>query len=317
MSSAQKLSQLLIAAKDEYVNQIADIMAPFVINVINTMYTTAKKNASFGKFTRDFQRKLKEIPLWNQSLIDAQTVAISNKYKYFPELVAAVFVSYVKILSSVKIHSHKPHIQLKLPADDVFVHHVYINVAKNFYMDPALVKAPRDVRLALVRNAVETTVRELLPIEQILRAYLGTSVDNEGVRTEEIDEEEIDLSPSPEDVVKPDSPESQALSVSSSPVQALGDPEIAPSPVPSVQPQVSTDANAQAIEQLKDILRQTAPIPISQPQQQPVNSSPSPLPQPPIYVPKANPNPGAFVSPLQAAQSRGLGFDTTGDQYFS
>ncbi|ABU44135.1 hypothetical protein PBCVNY2B_666R [Paramecium bursaria Chlorella virus NY2B] len=317
MSSAQKLSQLLIAAKDEYVNQIADIMAPFVINVVNTMYTTAKKNASFGKFTRDFQRKLKEIPLWNQSLIDAQTVAISNKYKYFPELVAAVFVSYVKILSSVKIHSHKPHIQLKLPADDVFVHHVYINVAKNFYMDPTLVKAPRDVRLALVRNAVETTVRELLPIEQILRAYLGTSVDNEGVRTEEIDEEEIDLSPSPEDVVEaPDSPDSQALSVSSSPVQALGDPEIAPSPVPSVQSQVPTDANAQAIEQLKDILRQTAPVPISQPQQvvQSVQSpSPSPL-QPPIYVPKTNPNPGAFVSPVQP---RGLGFDTTGDQFFS
>ena len=319
MSANQKLSALLVQAKDEYVNQIADIIAPFVINVVNTMYTAAKKNAGFGKPTKDFQRKLKEIPLWNQSMIDAQVVAITNKYKYFPELVAAVFVSYVKILSSVKIHSHKPHIQLKLPADDVFVHRVYITTAKTFYMDPALVKSPRDVRLAVVRNAVESSVRELLPIEQILRAYLGTSVDNEGVKTDEIDEEEIDLSPSPEDVAEsPDSPESQAVSVSStlSPVQALGDPEIAPSPAQAPQlqiPQNPVQENAQAIEQLKDILRQTAPspVPISQPQASP---SPSPMAQQPIYVPKANPNPGAFVSPVQP---RGLGFDTTGDQFFS
>ena len=98
----------------------------------------AKKNAGFGKPTREFQAKLREIPLWNQSMIDAQVTAITNKYKYFPELVAAAFVSYVKILSSVKIHSHKPHIQLKLPADDVFVHKVFVNVAKTFYLDPAL-----------------------------------------------------------------------------------------------------------------------------------------------------------------------------------
>jgi len=317
MSANQKLSALLVQAKDEYVSQIADIIAPFVINVVNMMYATAKKNAGFGKPTKDFQRKLKEIPVWNQSMIDAQVVAITNKYKYFPELVAAVFVSYVKILSSVKIHSHKPHIQLKLPADDVFVHHVYITTAKTFYMDPSLVKSPRDVRLSIVRNAVESSVRELLPIEQILKAYLGTSIDNEGVKTDEIDEEEIDLSPSPEDMVQsPDSPESQAVSVSStlSPVQVLGDPVTAPSPAPVPQPQVpASPENAQAIQQLKDLLHQTAPspMPISQPQPSP---SPSPMPQQAIYVPKSTPHPGAFVSPVPP---RGLGFDATGDQFFS
>jgi hypothetical protein len=322
MSANQKLSPLLVSAKDEYIAQLADSMAPFLINVVNTLYMAAKKNAGFGKPTKEFQMKLREIPLWNQSMIDAQVTAIENKYKYFPELVAAAFVSYVKILSSVKIHSHKPHIQLKLPADDVFVHKVFVNTAKTFYLDPALVKAPREVRLAIVKNAVETSVRELLPTEDILRAYLGGSVDAEGIQTDEIDGEEIDLSPSPEDVVENASP-ADSVSSSLSPVQALGDPAISPSPVPSaiVPTAIPTaEESARAVEQLKSLMQQTAPapVPLSQPQQ----LSPSPMPQQQAYqpqpqiiqVPKANPYAGAFVSP---APPRNLGFDASGSEFFS
>ena len=328
MSSAQKLSPLLVQAKTEYMYQLADVVAPFSINTVNQLHMTAKKNAGFGKQTKEFQMKLREIPLWNQSMIDAQVTAITNKYKYFPELVAAAFVSYVKILSSVKIHSHKPHIQLKLPADDVFVHKVFVNVAKTFYLDPPLVKAPREVRLAIVRNAVETSVRELLPTEDILRAYLGGSVDADGVQTDQIDGEEIDLSPSPEDVVKTGSP---ANSVSSSleAVSALGDPVISASPAPSYAAQIPTDANnAAAVAQLQSLLQQTAPPPI--PMSQPLPSvSPSPMPQMPqmpqvqqqqqapqvIQVPRANPSyAGAFVSP----QMRGLGLEgASGDTFFN
>jgi hypothetical protein len=321
MSANQKLSPLLVDAKNEYIFQIADVIAPFSINTVNQLYMAAKKNAGFGKPTREFQAKLREIPLWNQSMIDAQVTAITNKYKYFPELVAAAFVSYVKILSSVKIHSHKPHIQLKLPADDVFVHKVFVNVAKTFYLDPALVKAPREVRLAIVRNAVETSVRELLPTEDILRAYLGGSVDADGVQTDQIDGEEIDLSPSPEDVVETGSP---ANSVSSSleAVSALGDPQISTSPAPSYAAHVSAEQNAAAVAQLQSLMQQSAPPPI--PMSNPIPSvSPSPMPQMQqqqqqqpqvIQVPRANPSYGAFVSP----QMRGLGLEgAQGDQFFS
>ena len=318
MSANQKLSPLLVDAKNEYIFQIADVIAPFSINVVNQMYMAAKKNAGFGKPTKEFQMKLREIPLWNQSMIDAQVTAITNKYKYFPELVAAAFVSYVKILSSVKIHSHKPHIQLKLPADDVFVHKVFVNVAKTFYLDPALVKAPREVRLAIVRNAVETSVRELLPTEDNLRAYLGCSVDADGVQTDQIDGEEIDLSPSPEDVVESGSP---ANSVSSSldAVSALGDPQISTSPAPSYAAHVSAEQNAAAVAQLQSLMQQSAPPPI--PMSNPIPSvSPSPMPQMQqqqpqvIQVPRANPSYGAIVSP----QMRGLGLEgAQGDQFFS
>lgn len=320
MSANQKLSPLLVSAKDEYIRQIADVIAPFSINVVNTLYMAAKKNAGFGKPTRDFQAKLREIPVWNQSMIDSQVVAITNKYKYFPELVAAAFVSYVKILSSVKIHSHKPHIQLKLPADDVFVHKVFVNVAKTFYLDPALVKSPREIRLAIVRNAVETSIRELLPTEDILRAYLGGSVDADGIQTDQIDGEEIDLSPSPEDVqgdvgIGGGSP-TNSVSSSLESIQALGDPRISASPAPSYAAQVPQQQdNTAAVAHLQQLMAQTAPPPV--PMSMPMASvSPSPMAQQPqpqqvIQVPR---HVGAFVSPqMQAAR---FGENSGGDNFF-
>lgn len=317
MSGNQKLSPLLVSAKDEYIRQIADVIAPFAINVVNTLYTAAKKNAGFGKPTRDFQAKLREIPVWNQSMIDAQVVAITNKYKYFPELVAAAFVSYVKILSSVKIHSHKPHIQLKLPADDVFVHKVFVNVAKTFYLDPALVKSPREIRLAIVRNAVETSVRELLPTEDILRAYLGGSVDADGIQTDQIDGEEIDLSPSPEDVQTGDvgigggSP-TNSVSSSLESIQALGDPKISASPAPSYAAQVPQQQDSTAVTQLQQLMAQTAPPPV--PMTLPMPSvSPSPMAQPQPQVIQVPRHVGAFVSPQMQAR---FGENSGGDNFF-
>jgi len=320
MSANQKLSPLLVEAKNSYISQLADVAAPFIINTINTLYMSAKKEAGFSKPTKLFQTKLREIPLWNQSFIDAQVTAITNKYKYFPELVAAAFVSYVKILSSVKIHSKKPHIQLKLPADDVFVHKIFVNAAKSFYLDPALVKSPREVRLALVRNAVETAVRELLPTEDILRAYLGGSVDADGIQTEEIDEEEIDLSPSPDETSPEEAvPQQQpqyAVPGSLSPVQALGSPDISPSPAPGPASTIpETQDTAVAVAQLQHILQQTAPspVPVSQPQY--LQPSPSPMAQPTVItVPKSAPYPnGAFVSPFATKQ---MHEDATGDSFF-
>jgi hypothetical protein len=320
MSANQKLSPLLVEAKNSYIYQIADIIAPFVVNTVNTLYAASKKEAGFGKPTKAFQIKLREIPLWNQALIDAQVTAIVNKYKFFPELVAAAFVSYVKILSSVKIHSKRPHIQLKLPADDVFVHKVFVNAAKSFYLDPALVKAPRDVRLALVRSAVETSVRELLPTEDILRAYLGGSVDADGVQTDQIDEEEIDLSPSPEEAVEssPESPEQVFVGDSVSPVEPLGAIPLAPSVAPSTAPQIpNMQTNAAAVAQLQHVINQASsfPVPTSQPQLQPQGMSPSLLvaaaPQV-ITVPKSAP--GAFVSP---APQHFMNPDSSGNDFFS
>lgn len=167
---------LLIDAKREYVGQLTDVMAPYVVNYIVNLFLATQKQR---QATLVFQRALREIPLWNSATIRERTAEIQNKYTFLGDLIAACFVAYVKILSSVKLHSQKPNIRLKLPSNDAFVHKVYVHVARDVYANPALVHADRTAKLTLVKSAVEAAVRDMLPIEDILKAYLGNTVDSE------------------------------------------------------------------------------------------------------------------------------------------
>lgn len=172
------LTPLLIDAKREYVGQLADVLTPFVVNHMVNLYLAARKQAP-NSSTITFQKALRVIPVWNSHSVRRHTADIENKYSFLGDLIAACFVAYVKILSSVKLHHQKPNIRLKLPTNDAFVHKVYIHVAREFYATPDLVRADRAAKVAVVRGAVEASVRDMLPIEDILKAYLGNTVDED------------------------------------------------------------------------------------------------------------------------------------------
>lgn len=177
MDAAPGLTPLLIDAKREYVGQLTDVLAPFVINYVQALYLAAvqqHRNAA----TLAFQRGLREVPQWNAPTVAQRTQEIQGRYSFLGDLIAACFVAYVKILSSVKLHQQKPNIRLRLPTNDVFVHKVYVHTAREFYANPALVKADRAAKTAVVRTAVEASVRDMLPIEDILKAYLGNTIDS-------------------------------------------------------------------------------------------------------------------------------------------
>lgn len=311
--NSSKLSPLLVEAKDQYIRQLSEMFAPFVVHAVNSAYQYAKKHAGFGKSTIEFQKKLKEIPQWNAAVISQHTAAISAKYPFFSDLVAACFVSYVKIMSSVKIHDNKPNIRLKLPTDDAFVHRVFSLAAKEFYTNPSLVKASRETRLEIVRRAVESTVRDLLPIHDILKAYLGNTVDQEGVNTDEIDDYS-DESP-------PESPEksyaSSPMSSMDSPVAAPSvAPSVAPSAVPSVAPSVAPSAPAVAPSMAQIPTQRSSPqvvqVPMASQSPPPVEGQERVMAELQKILAQhsvSKPAPGAFVTPL--------GFDdAAGDKFF-
>lgn len=299
--NSSKLSPLLVEAKDQYIHQLAEIFAPFVVHAVNSAYQYAKKHAGFGKSTVEFQRKLKEIPQWNASVIAQHVTAISSKYPFFSDLVAACFVSYVKIMSSVKIHANKPNIRLRLPSDDAFVHRVFSLAAKDFYVDPSLVKASRETRMNVVRRAVEGAVRDLLPIRDILKAYLGNTVDQEGVDTNELDESEDD-SPSP----PPRSSRSPSPQPSPSP-----EPSPEPSPRPSYEPSPQPPAEPASPRKETQVVQvpMTSSSPAAAVPQERVMAELQKILASAKVSAAAPASPGAFVTPL--------GFDdATGDKFF-
>ena len=192
------LTPLLIDAKKEYVGQLADVLAPYVINHVVSVYLEARRQSPKAP-TLAFQTALRAIPAWNSHTVQQHTAAVQTKYSFLGNLIAACFVAYVKILSSVKLHQQKPNIRLKLPTDDAFVHKVYIHTAREFYTNPSLVHADRAGKIAVVRAAVEASVRDMLPIEDILKAYLGSTVDADSVVPSEfLDDDVYGASPSPQ-----------------------------------------------------------------------------------------------------------------------
>ena len=295
MDASTGMTPLLIDAKREYVGQLTDVLAPYVINYIARMYVTAQQQGKAPTLT--FQRFLKEIPVWNSATIRERTVEIQSKYTFLSDLIAACFVAYVKILSSVKLHNQKPNIRLKLPTNDSFVHKVYVNVAREFYTAPSLISSDRATKISIVKQAVEASVRDMLPIEDILKAYLGNTVDNSDntMNPGEMHEDtEGDARPPP-DAEPADFPQDAFAAPSPDPFAAPPPP---PTQAPLPPPPATADPFAQPAQQ-PDPLAPEPPKLVSLPGTfQPNNQAPAPpFPTATQFPPQPPPQPAPFPQP--------------------
>ena len=176
------LSPFLIDAKREYLARMTDALTPIIVfKEFKRMYDAAQK-ARGDKALLIFQRDLQKIQSWNAGTVREKTQAIENKYSWLSQLIAMLFVSFIKVMSSVRVtNTDRPNIRLKLPTNDVFIHKVYVETARAYYENPYLIRRnDTEVHQAIVQKAIETTVRDELPLQDILEAYLGKSVDGDG-----------------------------------------------------------------------------------------------------------------------------------------
>jgi hypothetical protein len=213
---------ILVEAKKEYMFQLATMMCPSVIDSFQDMYTEAKKLSKGRKVLLQFQKLLKEVVNWNNHMVHQHAETICNSCAYFNDLLAAVFVSYVKIYSSVRLNTENKKISIKLPTNDVFIHGCYVNVAKEFYKDPyifydEMTDYEREDKMnARIIQCIESTIKENIPIQDILKAYISQDnkrdldvLHDDAEDTEDPDVEEDDFSPDeveapPEEIAPPE-----------------------------------------------------------------------------------------------------------------
>jgi len=195
---------VLVEAKKEYLNQLCMLMVPFIIEAFADMYQEADKMSKGRRVLLQYQQLLKDVPNWNDSIIKKHADVHTNSCSWFNDLLAAVFVSFVKILSSVRLKTENKKISVKLPTIEIFVHSCYINVAKDIYKDPyvfhdEMSTYERDDKLtARIVSAIELTIKDLIPIQQILKTYMSQDTSN------------IDLNEEPEEAEVEDEAESEA-----------------------------------------------------------------------------------------------------------
>jgi hypothetical protein len=108
----------------------------------------------------------------------------------------------LKLLTCIRVGNKQKKIDISIPKVDTFIHNVYINIARKLYSNVYLFeksvpplqmqKLNREFEL-LIQEAILTTIRDAIPTEQIIRAYLDESVEEEETVTiENIPDEKPD-----------------------------------------------------------------------------------------------------------------------------
>ena len=230
---------VLVEAKKEYLAQLCCVVCPHMITTFENLYTEANTIAKGKKVLIQYQKLLKEVPNWNNHMIHQHAEKMSSSCGWFSDLLAAVFVSYVKILSSVRINSETKKISLKLPSDDVFIHGCFTHAAKELYKDPyvyheEMSEYERDANLTRrFITCIEATVKDMIPIQEILKTYISHKTAGEEL---EFDSNKVEEEPEDPDVEEEQEPEGGN---EAAPLDENGNPVEVPSPLPEV-PAVSS-----------------------------------------------------------------------------
>ena len=178
----------LSEAKGEYTIRLVNILTPYLLEGIKSIFDSAKKlclqNDEYDKYLMTFQNLLARVVNWNESLINEECKRIVTKSQcnYIPELISSVHITQVKILTSVKLGNVCKKISIEVPTLNKFMHSVYIKVARKIYSNVYLFeenilpltyqKYMRECEL-IIQQCILDAIRDGLPVETILRSYLN------------------------------------------------------------------------------------------------------------------------------------------------
>ena len=169
---------ILVEAERKFMIKLCNAMTPVMIDSFYELYKNSVE-ASKGRQTLiHYQTMLQEVPHWNNTIVKQHADAIIKSCSMFPNLLAAVFVISVKIMSAVRISTDSKKINIKLPTNDVFVHSCYIAAAKSLYDSPYVVvekMSDQERRLKMAarfNELIKEVVDDFIPVQQILDTYI-------------------------------------------------------------------------------------------------------------------------------------------------
>jgi len=197
-------------SKNEWGARLLTIFTPFVIEGFKSIFDESlklcKDNNEHNKYLMTFQNFITRIPKWNSNIIEQEKNRIIEKSgcKYLEELITCVHIIQLKLLTAIRVSSKQKKIDITIPKIDDFIHKIYINIARKLYKNVYLFeinitslqiqKHNRELEI-IVQECILNTIRDSIPVENILKAYMSENVEEEVI--EEIKEEFI---PAPEPI---------------------------------------------------------------------------------------------------------------------
>jgi hypothetical protein len=181
-------------ARNEWCSRLVSVFTPLVEEGLRSIFEEAWKMCvdtdEMNKYLMTFQNLLSRIPKWNSIIVEDERKRIIERSgcNYLEDLITCVHIIQLKVLTCIRVGNKQKKIDISIPKLDPFIHKVYIHTARKVYSNVYLFeknvsplqtqKNARELEL-IVQEAILTTIRESIPTEAIIRAYMDESVEQE------------------------------------------------------------------------------------------------------------------------------------------
>ena len=192
-------------SKNEWGARLLTILTPLIIegfkSIFDESYKLCKDNNETEKYLMTFQNFITRIPKWNSTIIETEKKRIIDRSgcSYLEELVTCIHIIQLKLLTAMRVGKKQKKIDINIPKLDDFIHKCYINVARKVYKNVYLFELncpPLQIQRhsreleSIVQECILNAVRDSIPVESILKAYMDETVEEDVV--EEIKEQIIE-----------------------------------------------------------------------------------------------------------------------------
>jgi hypothetical protein len=192
-------------SRNEWCARLLTILTPLIIEGFKAIFDESiklcKDNNELDKYLMTFQNLIARIPKWNKNIIEKEKERIIQRSScnYLEELITCVHIIQLKLLTAMRVGQKQKKIDINIPSLDDFIHKCYINIARKIYKNVYLFeinipplqtqKHNRELEV-IVQECILNTIRDSIPIEHILRAYMDETVEEDVI--EEVKEEVIE-----------------------------------------------------------------------------------------------------------------------------
>ena len=231
-------------SRNEWCSRLVSIFTPLVIEGIKSVFNESWKicvdNDEINKYLMTFQNLLSRIPKWNNNIIDEEKKRIIERSgcDYLEDLITCVHIIQLKILTCIRVGNKQKKIDISIPDVNTFVHKVYIQVARKVYSNVYLFEkniTPLQSQMnsreleKIVQECIMLAIRESIPTEAIIKAYMDEGVEHdEQVFIEDVEEE-------PEEKKEDATPENNTDTVNEETEEEVKEEETVPEIVPAIQ----------------------------------------------------------------------------------
>ena len=197
-------------ARNEWCSRLVSIFTPLINegfrSIFNESWKMCVDTDEMGKYLMTFQNLLTRIPKWNSVIIEEERKRIIERSgcNYLEDLISCVHIIQLKVLTCIRTGNKQKKIDISIPKLDHFIHKIYLHTARKIYSNVYLFeknvnplqmqKNARELEL-IINECILITIRESIPTESIIRAYMDESVEqDEEVFIETMKEPEIEKS---------------------------------------------------------------------------------------------------------------------------